>query len=91
MSLLVENVEVSLAKLAFFIFASAFFKKFNAKCGICKKNQLIILFDQSSPVSGKVSGGALRVTSKQDSLKKNASHLNYYCKNWFDILAIQNM
>ena len=37
MSLLVENVEVSLAKLAFFIFASAFFKKFNAKCGICKK------------------------------------------------------
>ena len=45
MSLLVENVEVSLAKLAFFIFASAFFKKINAKCGICKKNQLIILFD----------------------------------------------
>ena len=37
MSLLVENVEVSLAKLAFFIFASAFLKRFNAKCGICKK------------------------------------------------------
>ena len=37
MSLLVENVELSLAKLAFFIFASAFLKRFNAKCGICKK------------------------------------------------------
>ena len=45
MSLLVENVEVSLAKLAFFIFASAFFKKSMPNVEFAKKNQLIILFD----------------------------------------------
>ena len=60
MSLLVENVEVSLAKLAFFIFASAFFKKFNAKCGICKKKSADnYLRPVSLPLSLALSGRVL--------------------------------
>ena len=47
MSLLVENVEVSLAKLAFFIFASAFFKNSMPNVEFAKKNQLNIFFNPS--------------------------------------------
>ena len=62
MSLLVENVDVSLAKLAFFIFASAFFKKFNAKC-LAKSNiletqvKLLFLFTYVDFVSGRLRTG----------------------------------